>query len=94
VVQAANGFGPKFLNLICQLIVSSYTRILINGDLTDKILHRRGLRQGDRMLPLLFSIVMDCLVYCVDAAENVGLLKSIGRQGLKYRISLHQSRCQ
>jgi hypothetical protein len=36
------------------------------------------------MSPLLFSIVMDCLVYYIAAA---GLFKSMGRQGPKYRIS-------
>ena len=72
-VLEARGFGRKFRNLISCLLFSSSTRILVNGTLSEPIFHRRGLRQGDPMSPLLFANVMECLAACLALAENNGI---------------------
>jgi hypothetical protein len=46
-VQEAKGFGRKWRNWIIAILATASRRVLINGELTDKIWHKQGLRQGD-----------------------------------------------
>jgi hypothetical protein len=45
------GFGHNWCNLISLLLSTSSTRILVNGEPGDHILHRRGLRHCVREIP-------------------------------------------
>ena len=62
---------------------------LVNGRLSEKIVHQRGLRQGDPISPLLFANVMDCLAACLAEAESCNILMPIGRQTLTFHASLY-----
>jgi hypothetical protein len=75
------GFGPFWCNLLSKLLKSSSTRVLVNGEPVDLICHRRGLRQGDPLLPMLFILVMDVLNSLISKASEQGLLQPILRQG-------------
>jgi hypothetical protein len=75
------GFGPFWCNLLSKLLKSSSTRVLVNGEPVDLICHRRGLRQGDLLLPMLFILVMDVLNSLTSKASEQGLLQPILRQG-------------
>jgi hypothetical protein len=88
-VLEAHGFSRRFRNLIAILLSTASTRILVNGHLTKTILHRRGLRQGDPLSPLLFDIVMDVLAKLVTTADECGALQQIGRHRMAHRISLY-----
>ena len=48
------GFGPVWCDIISGLLASASTQVLLNGSPGETILHRRGLRQGDPLSPMLF----------------------------------------
>ncbi|WVZ53201.1 hypothetical protein U9M48_004174 [Paspalum notatum var. saurae] len=83
------GFGLRWCNLICLLLSSSTTQILINGQPGTPISHLRGLRQGDPLSPMLFILVMDVLNSLVSKASSEGLLLPLAGQHSTHRISLY-----
>ena len=46
-VMCKVGFGQRWRDLICSILSTSSTQVLVNGVPGDTILHHRGLRQGD-----------------------------------------------
>ena len=49
------GFSRAWCNLLSTLLLTSTTRIMVNGEFTEKLIHRRGLRQGYPLSPLCSS---------------------------------------
>lgn len=88
-VLAAKGFSQTWRNWIASMLASSSTRVLVNGELTDKIMHRKGLRQGDPLSPLLFVLVMDTLDALMRAAVTAQVLPTFGRNLPTIRASLY-----
>jgi hypothetical protein len=68
-------FQPTLSKLLC----SSSTRVLVNGEPGDLILHKRGLRQGDPLSHMLFILVMDVLNSSPESFGTGALATSIGR---------------
>lgn len=83
------GFGRVWRDVICGLLSTSSTQILLNGILGNFISHRRGLRQGDPLSPMLFIIVMDTLNRLVDKAAEDGLLQPLSSHSIQHRLSLY-----
>lgn len=83
------GFGSRWRDLLCGLLSSSFSQVLLNGIPGDFIQHRRGLRQGDPLSPMLFILVMDVLNWLVTRAAEAGLLKPLSRRPIQHRISLY-----
>ena len=71
------------------MLLSSSTRVLVNGEPGEIIHHHRGLRQGDPLSPMLFIIVMDVLNSLVLRAQELSLLQPVLRRGNGQRISLY-----
>jgi hypothetical protein len=82
------GFGPVWRNLISNLLFTS-TQVLLNGSPCNHIFHRRGLRQGDPLSPMLFVLVMDVLSSMFRTAKNRGLLQSLGGADVRSRVSIY-----
>ena len=88
-VLQALGFGQIWRNIICGLLGSSTTQVLLNGCPGNKIQHRRGLRQGDPLSPMLFILVMDVLCLLFAKAEETGLLQQLSNRKKLHRISIY-----
>jgi hypothetical protein len=64
---------------------------MLNGFPGDQIQHRRGLRQGDPLSPMLFILVMDVLGYgyLFLKAEEAGLLQQLVARRKLHRVSIY-----
>ncbi|AQK53266.1 uncharacterized protein [Zea mays] len=83
------GFGPVWRNMISNILASSSTQVLLNGSPGIPIRHRRGLRQGDPLSPMLFVLVMDILNSLFNLAENRGLLHNLVGANIRNRLSIY-----
>ncbi|KAL1116353.1 hypothetical protein AAG570_004828 [Ranatra chinensis] len=61
IVDCLRGVGvsARFVEYISRLYEDSNTRLQIDGTFSSPVMVRRGVRQGDPLSPLLFSIVVD-----------------------------------
>jgi hypothetical protein len=83
------GFGLPWCNLVSNLLSTSSTRILVNGEPGEILQNQRGLRQGDPLSPMLFILVMDVLNSLFAKAGNEGLLQPLSRRMAGQRVSLY-----
>jgi hypothetical protein len=83
------GFGRIWRDMLSGLLATSSTQILLNGIPGQSITHRRGLRQGDPLSPMLFILVMDILNLLITRAVEVGLLQPLSSRPFKHRLSLY-----
>ncbi|OAY66433.1 LINE-1 retrotransposable element ORF2 protein [Ananas comosus] len=72
------GFDNKWCGWMEQCVCNAKVAILVNGEPTNWIKTKRGVRQGDPLSPFLFLLVAECLAKMTNVATANNLLKGIG----------------
>jgi hypothetical protein len=83
------GFGPWFREWVAILLSTTNTRILLNGEPGLPIWHRKGLRHGDPLSPMLFDLVIETLNCLLAKAKELGMLHMLAPRELAAGVSLY-----
>jgi len=83
------GFGQRWCNLLCLILSTSSTQVLVNGEPGAGFFHQKGLRQGDPLSPMLFILVMDVLNSLIKFATTENLLQPLAVQQVRHRVSFY-----
>lgn len=70
-VMTARGFPDRWIAWLGTIWDSSSSRIIMNGELTQPFRHKRGLRQGDPLSPMLFNIAADVFQHMIQVANSL-----------------------
>jgi hypothetical protein len=62
---------------------------MLNGMQGERICHARGLRQGDRLSPMLFLLVMEVLNGLFRKADSWSLLQELPPRQIPFRLSMY-----
>jgi hypothetical protein len=76
-VMRKMGFNERWISLIMICVTTVNYKIKVNGELTETIVPRRGLRQGDPLSPYLFILCAKGLSVLLEDAENKGLIEGV-----------------
>lgn len=70
-IMQARGFPVRWISWMQVLWTTSSSRVCINGEDSEPFRHKRGLRQGDPLSPMLFNIAVDVFQRMVQAASAI-----------------------
>ena len=77
------GMPIKFISYIKAIYSGPKSKILVNGHLSKKITLQRGVRQGDPLSNVLFTLTTDSLLQAINEDRNI---HGIRLQGIKEEI--------
>ncbi|KAE8811018.1 hypothetical protein D1007_12167 [Hordeum vulgare] len=83
------GFPSRWRDWIALLLSSATSAVMLNGSVGPKFRHKRGLRQGDPLSPLLFIIAIDTLHRLLQAATQLEILAPLPGRDITLRVSLY-----
>jgi len=83
------GFPRRWTNWVSILLSTASTKILMNGRPGRRIVHARGIRQGDPLSPMLFVIVMEVLNSLLREADRCAALTPLPGTVFTHRSSLY-----
>ena len=71
------------------MLSTATSRILLNGDPGNPLHHRRGLRQGDPLAPMLFILALEPLQQIFQRATDSGILSALSHRAARMRTSFY-----
>ncbi|WVZ62402.1 hypothetical protein U9M48_012158 [Paspalum notatum var. saurae] len=83
------GFSRRWRDWMTILLSTASSRVLLNGRPGPDIVHRRGVRQGDSLSPMLFILAMDAFNRLVSRAGERRVLTRPGFPEIKYQCSFY-----
>ena len=86
MVMRKRNFPDIAINFFDMLYVGSYSRLVYNGHISDKIMLERSCRQGDPLCPYIFLIVIEC---ALEIIRNNSSIKGIKIGEEEYKISAY-----
>jgi hypothetical protein len=83
------GFGRSWRNWILALWATSSSTFLVNGVPRRRVLHRRGVRQGDPLAPMLFLLAIEYPHMLFQHAQNIGELSFLHENCKRFKLPLY-----
>ncbi|KAK1626974.1 hypothetical protein QYE76_001289 [Lolium multiflorum] len=75
--------------MICGLLGTTSTQVVVNGMADGLIFNHRGLWKGDPLSPLLFGTIMGVLHLLFERTVTDGLLTKLAASGFRHRTSIY-----
>jgi hypothetical protein len=88
-VMSHLGFGQTWRNWISSLWCTTTSTVLLNGEPGKRLLHCRGIRQGDPLSPMLFLLAMEPLNLLFQKAQQNHLLQKLSPACDAFRVSMY-----
>jgi hypothetical protein len=89
IIMQFLGFGQRWRELISSLWCTTSSSYLLNGDPGKRVLHCRGVRQGDPLSPMLFLLAMEPLHRLFARAQQTNLIDKLSKGCDRFRASLY-----
>lgn len=83
------GFGHKWCDMVSLLWSTASSRVMANGELGPPFIHRQGLRQGDPLSPMIFTLAIAPLHWLFAKAADAQLLTPLRLPPSQLRVSLY-----
>jgi hypothetical protein len=83
------GFLTIWIDWMASLLVAANTRVMVNGNLSPKMWHARGLQQRDLLSLMLFLVVMEALNALIRKADDWSLFQQLQLNAIPHRASLY-----
>ena len=88
------GFSQEWCDWVRNFVAGDSVAIKVNNETGHYFQTKKGLRQGDPLLPILFNIVPDMLAVMIERAKSAGQFEGVVPDDVGDGVLLPQLRQQ